>query len=143
MNDEEQVQIKKIRFNSQSDIELITKETSEVISSPNITEMNIVKKNNTIISNDEKIQLRIESPRRKFKIEKVDNNTVRQSFRNDFYGNIIKKGDKKYKVTFIDDVKKVNLKEIIFIENWKEYNIVEETKEFTKKNDCCGKCVII
>ncbi len=142
MNNEERVEIKKIRFNSQDEkIELLTKETTDIMS-PNLTEINIIKKrntNSTII--EDKIQLRVESPRKKNKTEKADINFVRDSLRRDFNGILIKRGE-KYKVTFADDAKKVNLKEIVYVENWKQYNVIEEPKEI-KKIGCCAKCIII
>ena len=55
--------------------------------------------------------------------------------RYDLFGNLIKHGGKQ-KISFIDRISKNNFVEVIKIDNYKEYNKMEEIKT-NKENGCC------
>ena len=61
--------------------------------------------------------------------------TFNKERRIDKYGNIITHGGKQ-KVTFIDKVSKNHFTEVIKIENYKQYNKMEEITN-NKGNNCC------
>ena len=68
----------------------------------------------------------------------IENNKVNKNekgIRHDRFGNEIFRGG-KYKVTFIDKVTKKNFSEVIKVENYKEYNKMEEPKS-NRGNGCC------
>ena len=62
-------------------------------------------------------------------------NKNEKGVRRDRCGNEIFRGG-KYKVTFIDKVTKKNFSEVIKVENYKEYNKMEETSN-SRGNGCC------
>jgi hypothetical protein len=62
-------------------------------------------------------------------------NKNEKSVRRDRLGNEIFHGG-KYKVTFIDKVTKKNFSEVIKVENYKEYNKMEEPNS-SRGNGCC------
>ena len=62
-------------------------------------------------------------------------NKNEKGIRRDRLGNEIYKGG-KYKVTFIDKVTKKNFSEVIKVENYKEYNKMEEPSN-SRGNGCC------
>ena len=55
--------------------------------------------------------------------------------RKDRFGNMIIHGG-NHKVTFIDKVTKKNFTEVVKIENFKQYNKMEESSN-NKGNNCC------
>ena len=55
--------------------------------------------------------------------------------RYDLFSNLIKHGGKQ-KISFIDRISKNNFVEVIKIDNYKEYNKMEEIKT-NKENGCC------
>ena len=61
--------------------------------------------------------------------------TFNKDRRTDRFGNIIIHGGKQ-KVTFIDRVTKNNFTEVVKVENYKEYNKMEETND-NHGNGCC------
>lgn len=72
------------------------------------------------------------------------------AIRKDVYGNIIKKGGKKHKVTFIDSAtnNKKRFDNIQEVESYKAFNVdvsvnvpSNKTKEHNK-SECCQKCII-
>ena len=62
-------------------------------------------------------------------------NKNEKGLRRDRFGNGIFRGG-KYKVTFIDKVTKKSFSEVIKVENYKEYNKMEEPSS-NKGNGCC------
>ena len=76
--------------------------------------------NNNIISNNPKLN--------KFKTFNIEKRT-------DKFGNMIIHGGNQ-KVTFIDRVSKKNLTEVVKIENFKEYNKMEETNNKNQGDNC-------
>ena len=62
-------------------------------------------------------------------------NKDEKGVRCDRLGNEIIRGG-KYKVTFIDKVTKKNFSEVIKVENYKEYNKMEEPNS-SRGNGCC------
>ena len=80
-------------------------------------------------------------------LQNSDNNTIKinpvlnkvKTFSNerrtDRFGNMIIHGGKQ-KVSFIDRISKNNFTEVVKIENYKEYNKMEETSN-SKGNNCC------
>ena len=62
-------------------------------------------------------------------------NKNEKGVRRDRLGNEIFHGG-KYKVTFIDKVTKKNFSEVIKVENYKEYNKMEEPSS-NRGNGCC------
>ena len=83
----------------------------------NLNKNNLDDKNNQINNKNNKLN----------KDEKV--------VRRDRLGNEIIRGG-KYKVTFIDKVTKKNFSEVIKVENYKEYNKMEEPSN-SRGNGCC------
>ena len=61
--------------------------------------------------------------------------TLNSQRRNDRFGNEIFHGGKQ-KVTFIDKVSKNNFTDVVKVENYKEYNKMEETTA-NRGNNCC------
>ena len=61
--------------------------------------------------------------------------TFNNERRTDRFGNMIIHGGKQ-KVSFIDRISKNNFTEVVKIENYKEYNKMEETSN-NKGNNCC------
>lgn len=59
--------------------------------------------------------------------------------RKDYRGTWIIKGQKSHKVTFLDQVTKCELKESIFVENYKEYNIDMSNPS----ENCSCKCLVV
>ena len=62
-------------------------------------------------------------------------NKKEKGVRHDRLGNEIFRGG-KYKVTFIDNVTEKNFSEVIKVENYKEYNKMEEPNS-SRGNGCC------
>ena len=94
------------------------------------------KKKNTnkeITNNLNKIDLEDKKNITNNKNNKVNKNE--KGIRRDRLGNEIFHGG-KYKVTFIDEVTKKNFYEVIKVENYKEYNKMEEPNS-SRGNGCC------
>ena len=73
-----------------------------------------------------------------FKPPSIDDNdklTLNGPFRKDAFGNTIKKRQKSHKLTIKDE-----FVEIVRVENWKRYNILEERAE--EKTTCHCNCLI-
>ena len=133
--------------------ESFTKDQDNIMLSKDINHITIKSKGNSLILNgsrEEKIELKIEnvSPRnqKKKKSKMVEAEVLdkipTENNRKDGFGIAIVRGKgKKHRVTFIDELKKKNIQEIIFIESFKDLyqdTIVNDTK----KINCCGRCVI-
>ena len=98
--------------------------------------LNNNKKKNTnkeITNNLNKIDLEDKKNITNNKNNKVNKNE--KGIRRDRLGNEIFHGG-KYKVTFIDNVTKKNFSEVIKVENYKEYNKMEEPNS-SRGNGCC------
>ena len=109
----------------------------EVISKDNIRFNNLNLNNNTkniinkeIANNHNKDDLDDKNNNKNNKLNKNE-----KSVRRDRLGNEIFHGG-KYKVTFIDKVTKKNFSEVIKVENYKEYNKMEEPNS-SRGNGCC------
>lgn len=68
--------------------------------------------------------------------EKVINNRKQSNVekRTDSSGTIIKKGSKRHKVSFADQVKKKPIAEVYYVESYKKYNSDESAQTVTH---CC------
>ena len=97
------------------------------------------KKNEVLLNN---INKRNSKSSDKIKANKFQNNTkinkvktFNKDNRIDRFGNIIVHGGKQ-KVTFIDKVSKNNFTEVVKIENYKEYNKMDDFSN-NQRNGCC------
>ena len=131
------------------ELETLSKECSDIISpAGTITRISLEKNKQSIVNQsiEEKIQIKVESPKTKRKkTNKTLSDEIKETYRRDAYGNAIRKNNgKKYKVTFIDEVKKANLKDIVNVESYKKYNVNEEDNGKIRRIQCCAKiCLII
>ena len=91
------------------------------------------KTNKEITNNLNKIDLEDKNTPTSNKNSKLNKNE--KVIRRDRKGNEIFHGG-KYKVTFIDKVTNKNFSEVIKVENYKEYNTMEEQSS-SKGNGCC------
>ena len=114
-----------IGFNNINENDIINKKSTD-----DIINENNQNNNNNKNMNDKK-NININSS----KINKAK--TFEAGKRKDRYGNMIIHGG-KHKVTFIDRVSKNNFTEVVKVENYKEYNKMEEiTESGNRGNLCC------
>ena len=117
--------------------EASTRKKNEVISKDNdkIGFNNLISNNNTknITNNLNKNNLHDKNNSTNDKNNKLKKNE--KGVRKDRSGNEIIHGG-KYKVTFIDELTKKNFSEVIKVENYKEYNKMEEPIS-SEGNGCC------
>ena len=112
-------------FNDINQNDIINKKSTEDIKIENKQNNN----NNKNISDKQKMNI---NSSKKNKAEVFETGK-----RKDRYGNIIIHGGKQ-KVTFIDRVSKNNFTEVVKVENYKEYNKMEEqTESSSRGNICC------
>ena len=112
-------------FNNINSNDIINKKSTEDIINEN-------KQNN---NNNKNINDKQKKNINNSKINKAK--TFETGKRKDRYGNMIIHGGKQ-KVTFIDRVSKNNFTEVVKVENYKEYNKMEEpTESGSRGNICC------
>lgn len=72
-------------------------------------------------------------------IKRNDSPKKEKPIRKDYKGTIIQKGSKAHRVSFIDQIAKTNLKEEVFVDSYKEFNI-----DMSNPNENCScKCLMI
>ena len=114
-----------IGFNDINQNDIINKKSTDDIINDNKQNNN----NNNNINDKQKLNIN------NSKINKAK--TFETGKRKDRYGNMIIHGGKQ-KVTFIDRVSKNNFTEVVKVENYKEYNKMEEiTGSGNRGNICC------
>ena len=114
-------------FNDINQNDIINKKSTDDI----INENKQINNNNENVNVNDKQKININSS----KINKAK--TFETGKRKDRYGNMIIHGGKQ-KVTFIDRVSKNNFTEVVKVENYKEYNKMEEiTESGNRGNICC------
>ena len=112
-------------FNDINQNDIINKKSTDDIINDNKQNNN----NNNNINDKQKLNIN------NSKINKAK--TFETGKRKDRYGNMIIHGGKQ-KVTFIDRVSKNNFTEVVKVENYKEYNKMEEqTESGSRGNICC------
>ena len=127
---------KSVTFNLESSLKVKNRNKNLILNE------NKLKRRNSINSISQIISTKLSIKNRSFfsselKILKGDDNNMRI----DAYGNEIKKGEKNYKVSFIDQISSDKIAEIILIEN--NEIIIKNKKNYDEKDYCkCNTCFI-
>jgi hypothetical protein len=119
---------KSVTFNLESSLKIKNRNKNLILNE------NKLKRRNSINSISQIISTKLSIKNRSFfsselKILKGDDNNMRI----DAYGNEIKKGEKNYKISFIDQISSNKIAEIILIDN---NNIICNNKDYCKCNSC-------
>jgi hypothetical protein len=119
---------KSVTFNLESSLKVKNRNKNLILNE------NKLKRRNSINSISQIISTKLSIKNRSFfsselKILKGDDNNMRI----DAYGNEIKKGEKNYKISFIDQISSNKIAEIILIDN---NNIICNNKDYCKCNSC-------
>ena len=119
---------KSVTFNLESSLKVKNRNKNLILNE------NKIKRRNSINSISQIISTKLSIKNRSFfsselKILKGDDNNMRI----DAYGNEIKKGEKNYKISFIDQISSNKIAEIILIDN---NNIICNNKDYCKCNSC-------
>ena len=119
---------KSVTFNLESSLKVKNRNKNLILNE------NKLKRSNSINSISQIISTKLSIKNRSFfsselKILKGDDNNMRI----DAYGNEIKKGEKNYKISFIDQISSNKIAEIILIDN---NNIICNNKDYCKCNSC-------
>ena len=119
---------KSVTFNLESSLKVKNRNKNLILNE------NKLKRSNSINSISQIISTKFSIKNKSFfsselKILKGDDNNMRI----DAYGNEIKKGEKNYKISFIDQISSNKIAEIILIDN---NNIICNNKDYCKCNSC-------
>ena len=119
---------KSVTFNLESSLKVKNRNKNLILNE------NKIKKRNSINSISQIISTKLSIKNRSFfsselKILKGDDNNMRI----DAYGNEIKKGEKNYKISFIDQISSNKIAEIILIDS---NNNICNNKDYCKCNSC-------
>ena len=145
--DSDDVDFKKNLFNSDNAQKSDLKKSSEVLSTEPtsfmVKNMNSPRKKYSVIKMVEKRKHRRDNDYFTHKIVETKNVSIDKKERMDFFGNVIKrKNKKKVKVSFIDVVTSQPLVDVINIESYKNYNCIEGSpdEEGKASNTECVCC---
>ncbi len=119
---------KSVTFNLESSLKVKNRNKNLILNE------NKLKRRNSINSISQMISTKFSIKNKSFfsselKILKGNDNNMRI----DAYGNEIKKGEKNYKISFIDQISSNKIAEIILIDN---NNIICNNKDYCKCNSC-------
>ena len=119
---------KSVTFNLESSLKVKNRNKNLILNE------NKLKRSNSINSISQIISTKFSIKNKSFfsselKILKGNDNNMRI----DAYGNEIKKGEKNYKISFIDQISSNKIAEIILIDN---NNIICNNKDYCKCNSC-------
>jgi hypothetical protein len=119
---------KSVTFNLESSLKVKNRNKNLILNE------NKLKRRNSINSISQMISTKFSIKNKSFfsselKILKGNDNNMRI----DAYGNDIKKGEKNYKISFIDQISSNKIAEIILIDN---NNIICNNKDYCKCNSC-------
>ena len=119
---------KSVTFNLESSLKVKNRNKNLILNE------NKIKRRNSINSISQMISTKFSIKNKSFfsselKILKGNDNNMRI----DAYGNEIKKGEKNYKISFIDQISSNKIAEIILIDN---NNIICNNKDYCKCNSC-------
>jgi len=147
--DSDDVDFKKNLFNSDNAQKSDLKKSSEVLSTEPtsfvVKNMNSPRKKYSVIKMVEKRKHRRDNDFFTHKIVETKDVSSDKKERRDFFGNVIKrKNKKKVKVSFIDVVTSQPLADIINIESFKNYNCIEGAPDEDGKptNTECVCCLV-
>ena len=147
--DSDDVDFKKNLFNSDNAQKSDLKKSSEVLSTEPtsfvVKNMNSPRKKYSVIKMVEKRKHRRDNDFFTHKIVETKDVSSDKKERRDFFGNVIKrKNKKKVKVSFIDMVTSQPLADIINIESFKNYNCIEGAPDEDGKptNTECVCCLV-
>ena len=144
--DSEDFDFKKNLFNSESPLKSDNKKSSEGLSTEPtsfiVKNLNSPRKRYSVIKMVEKKKRKDSIFTNKI-VETKDDQSYKKE-RRDFYGNVIKKKNKKkVRVSFIDVVTSQSLTKVVNIESFKKYNIIDGYPNDDKvKNPECVCCSI-
>ena len=147
--DSDDVDFKKNLFNSDNAQKSDLKKSSEVLSTEPtsfvVKNMNSPRKKYSVIKMVEKRKYRRDNDFFTHKIVETKDVSSDKKERRDFFGNVIKrKNKKKVKVSFIDVVTSQPLADVINIESFKNYNCIEGAPDEDGKatNTECVCCLV-